>query len=170
MISVDYARTMARYNAWQNGWIAEAVTTMDEAEVRKDRGAFFGSIFGTLNHLLWGDLAWLSRLSGSPPPPPPQTVGGTRELCATVAAWVADRVRTDGKIAVWADQLRPVHLRGQLTWLSGPDRSEITRPMAICVVGMFNHQIHHRGQVHAMLTAAGVKTADTDLPFMPDTA
>ncbi|MBM7067882.1 DinB family protein [Actibacterium sp. 188UL27-1] len=161
---------MARYNAWQNGWVAKAVQSMKPADVTKDRGAFFGSIFGTLNHLLWGDQMWLSRLADMPPPAGKITTAqDTAKHCKTVAQWAADRSRTDGQIRVWADGLRPIHLRGDLTWHSAVVDGPISQSMTMCIVTMFNHQIHHRGQVHAMLTAAGVKTADTDLPFMPDT-
>ena len=59
-------------------------------------------------------------------------------------------------------------LAGDLTWYSGFMKADMTRPKAACVLQLFNHQTHHRGQVHAMLTAAGTKPEDTDIPFMPD--
>ena len=168
MISVEFVRTMARYNRWQNACVIAAAETLDEDALRVARGAFFGSILGTLNHLLWGDRVWMSRLSDWSVPP-----GGIKEsaeLYPTFAAWRADRDRADGRIVVWADALRPAQLRGALTWYSGAVGREVEKPVAVCVAHMFNHQTHHRGQVHAMLTAAGAKTADSDLVFMPETA
>jgi len=68
LITPDYCRTMARYNAWQNNGIRKIVDVMDEDALRLDRGAFFGSILGTLNHLLWGDQLWMSRFDGGDGP------------------------------------------------------------------------------------------------------
>lgn len=166
MISVDYARTMARYNCWQNKAVIAAAETLDDAALRLDRGAFFGSILATLNHLLWADRLWMARLDGWKRPE-----GGIAEspdLYPTLAAWKADRMRVDQKLVLWARGLRPAQLRGTMTWNSGSLGREFSKPIETCVLHMFNHQTHHRGQVHAMLTAAGVKTAGTDLVFMPD--
>ncbi len=58
MITPAYAKEMARYNAWQNRQLSNVVQTLDEASLTQDRGAFFGSILGTLNHLLWCDQLW----------------------------------------------------------------------------------------------------------------
>ncbi|MFV0359117.1 DinB family protein [Tropicimonas sp.] len=168
MISVEYVRLMARYNRWQNGAVAAAAETLDDDALFTDRGAFFGSIMGTLNHLLWGDRVWMSRLAGWDRPG--CGIAGSAELYPTLAAWKADRLRTDGHLVLWAGRMKPSALRGDLSWFSGSTGRTITRPVATCVAHMFNHQTHHRGQIHAMLTAAGAGTADTDLVFMPDEA
>ena len=70
MISPAWCVLMARYNIWQNRSIYGAADGLDEAAREADRGAFFGSIRGTLSHLLWGDLAWMSRFEGVAPPEP----------------------------------------------------------------------------------------------------
>ncbi len=168
MISTDYVATMARYNAWQNRSIAAAIETMDAAELRAARGAFFGSILGTLNHVLWADRMWMSRLAGWRRPE--AGLAQSAELAPTLAAWKAERQRVDGRLIVWADEVRPARLRGDLTWHSAATGQEMTRPMALCVVHLFNHQAHHRGQVHAMLTAAGRDPGVTDLALAPDDA
>ncbi|RYH10280.1 DinB family protein [Tropicimonas sp. IMCC6043] len=165
MISVDYVRLMARYNKWQNEAVIAAAETLDDAALRLDRGAFFGSILGTLNHLLWADRIWMARLG--PYDRPEITLAESPTYCPTFAAWKADRLRTDGGIDLWAKRLRPINLRGDLRYHSGAAGREFTRPVATCVAHMFNHQAHHRGQVHAMLTAAGATPAATDLTFMP---
>jgi uncharacterized damage-inducible protein DinB len=165
MISTEFAATMARYNAWQNRSLVTVLDGMDEAELRKGRGAFFGSILATLNHVLWADRMWMSRFAGWRRPE-----GGLAEsvaLAPTYAAWRAERERVDGRLVAWADALRPAHLRGDLTWVSGATGAEVTRPVALCVVHLFNHQAHHRGQVHAMLTAAGHDPGVTDLALAP---
>ena len=63
MITSDYARLMARYNRWRNGAIFAEAGTLSEAERARDRGGFFGSIQGTLNHVLWADRLWLHRFA-----------------------------------------------------------------------------------------------------------
>jgi uncharacterized damage-inducible protein DinB len=165
MISTDYVATMARYNAWQNRNLVAVLDTMTEDELRAGRGAFFGSILATLNHVLWGDRTWMARLDGWTPPG-----GGIAESVAhapTYAAWRAERERVDGRLIHWADHLRPARLRGDLRWYSGAIGAEVTKPVALCVVHLFNHQTHHRGQVHAMLTAAGHDPGTTDLALAP---
>jgi len=68
MIDTAFVATMARYNAWQNGSLIAAASALDEAARRADRGAYFASIHGTFNHLLWADEMWLSRFTGSARP------------------------------------------------------------------------------------------------------
>ncbi|MBT4428135.1 MAG: damage-inducible protein DinB, partial [Rhodospirillaceae bacterium] len=65
MISPDYVRTMATYNRWQNGSLYDAANTLSDDERKQARGAFFGSIHATLNHILWGDQIWMSRFTGA---------------------------------------------------------------------------------------------------------
>lgn len=165
MISVEYVQTMARYNAWQNRHVIAACESLPWEELLRDRDAYFGSILGTLNHLLWADRVWMARFDGWTRPD--CTLADSVSLYPTFAAWKADRMRADGRIVLWADRLRPSALRGAATWTSAAAGREVTQPVALCVVHMFNHQTHHRGQVHAMLTAAGARTEDTDLVFMP---
>lgn len=167
MITAAYVGTMAGYNAWQNGLVYGAAGTLDETARRAERGAFFGSIHGTLCHLLWGDQLWLHRFAGTPPPAV-RDIGGSVALCATWDELCAERRRFDGVIRDWAAGLDPAWLEGELCWHSGAIGREVTRPRALLVVHLFNHQTHHRGQVHAMLTAAGANTGPTDLAFMPD--
>ncbi|PIE13786.1 MAG: damage-inducible protein DinB [Rhodobacterales bacterium] len=165
MIGPEYCLTMARYNAWQNKQVQKSLRGMESAALTEDRGAFFGSILGTLNHLLWGDALWMSRFDGG------EAFGGgiphSTELTQTAHDWAVERFRLDSRIILWAEQLTSVALSGNLTWYSGAIEQDVTRPLVTCVVHMFNHQTHHRGQVHAMLTAAGVSAPVTDLPFMP---
>ena len=100
MISAAYCRMMARYNAWQNGQVKAAAERLTEADLHADRGAFFGSIMGTLNHLLWGDLLWMSRFDGGAAPT--ESLEASAGFCPTLAAWGAERFRADGRIRQWA--------------------------------------------------------------------
>ena len=68
----------------------------------------------------------------------------------------------------WGEGLSQEDVDGDLEWYSGTFKRGMTSPRGICIMQVFNHQTHHRGQVHAMLTAAGASPEDTDIPFMPD--
>jgi len=159
---------MARYNAWQNNGLRDVIPAMDDAALYLDRGAFFGSIMRTLNHLMWGDMLWISRFDGGAAPDLTGQEG--LEMTPTPAVWAADRFRLDARITLWAQSVSAIDLTGDLTWYSGMVGRELTRPRAVCVMQLFNHQTHHRGQVHAMLTAAGQTLPDTDIPFIPEDA
>lgn len=167
MIEAGYVRTMARYNAWQNRQLTDALKTVDDAVLREDRGAFFGSIMNTLNHVLWADTMWMSRFH--PPVSPPVKDVDHLNFTPTFAVWSAERFRMDGAIRMWADTLRSLDMKRQLSWYSGMLQAEYKKPLELCVVGFFNHQTHHRGQVHAMMTAAGVQAPVSDLAFMSET-
>jgi uncharacterized damage-inducible protein DinB len=156
---------MARYNRWQNENLYGAADALSDAERQRTRGAFFGSIHATLNHLLWGDRIWMSRLAGTPRPE-----GGIPQSVSLYADWndlKRERAAFDTVIVDWADQLEDASLAGELTWFSGAIKAEVRKPKWLLVTHMFNHQTHHRGQVHCMLTQAGSKPGDTDLPFTP---
>lgn len=166
MIDAGYCVQMARYNAWQNKQLKQAMGQLDPKDLTRDRGAFFGSILATANHLLWGDLLWMSRFDGGIAPEGDIPTGVT--LCATLPAWELARFRADSRILTWAEALHSVDLTGELTWYSGALGCEVSRSRSLCIVHMFNHQTHHRGQIHAMLTAAGSKAPVSDLAFMPE--
>lgn len=166
MISVDHVRTMARYNAWQNCSLYAAADSLSEAERLKERGAFFGNIHCTLSHLVWGDRQWMSRFAPSQVEKPPtlvRTGGGNYPDWADLKQ---QRTAFDTVLTGWADAMDPSWLYGDLTWYSGIVKAEVTKPRWVLVTHMYNHQAHHRGQVHAMLTAAGAKPDDTDLMLM----
>lgn len=164
MITPQYAVTMAKYNSWQNRQLLDVVEVMDEAALTKDRGAFFGSILGTLNHLLWADLLWLSRFDQELRKPE----GADVTFCADGGAWRDARVSCDATIKTWAQGLDQAQMDRDLTWFSGILKREVKTPMRDCIMHFFNHQTHHRGQVHAMLTAVGQTAPVTDLIFMPE--
>lgn len=165
MITPGYCQTMARYNAWQNQALFQAAATLDPAARQADRGAFFGSIEATLSHLMWADLVWMARLEGGDGP------GGSIAQSTAMFDWpalMAERPRLDARIAAWAWSVGPDDLASDIEWHSFALGGRLRKPYAICVMHLFTHQTHHRGQVHAMLTAAGARPCDTDLPFMPD--
>jgi uncharacterized damage-inducible protein DinB len=167
MIDVAYVQRMARYNRWQNANLYGAADALPDEERRRERGAFFGSIHKTLSHLLWGDQIWMSRFS--PDVPKPQA--GIPESVSLFPDWDGlkrERVAFDDTMIAWADTLDAPALAGDLTWYSGAAKRDLTRPRWILLTHLFNHQAHHRGQVHCMLTQAGAKPYVTDLPLTPE--
>jgi len=160
MITPAYVKAMTAYNAEMNRRLYAAAARLSDAERRAERGAFFGSIHGTLNHLLWADRMWMSRFDNWDKPAVP--LAGSPSLMETFGALRPARIETDARLVGWAADVEQAWLDGRLTWFSGALGREVNRSTATLVVHLFNHQTHHRGQAHAMLTAAGQQTGDTD--------
>ena len=161
MITPAYIRTMAAYNAEMNRRLYAAANRLSDAERRRNRGAFWHSLHGTLVHTLWGDGQWMSRFDNWQRPQTPikqsdHFLEDWAELCRA-------RVTADADISRWADQVDDAWLDQDLTWFSGAAQREISAPKRLLVTHFFNHQTHHRGQAHALITAAGETTEDTDL-------
>jgi len=161
MITPTYLRTMAEYNAEMNRRLYAAAGRLSDAERRAPRGAFWGSIHGTLNHLLWGDQQWMSRFDNWPKPT--IAIKQSNQVFDDFAALADERVKADAAISRWAGKVDDAWLDADMVWFSGAANREIRAPKRLLAAHMFNHQTHHRGQVHAMLTAAGQQTGDTDL-------
>jgi uncharacterized damage-inducible protein DinB len=165
MITPAYVRKMAAYNRWQNQNLYGTAGKLSEEQRKQQRGAFFGSIAGTLSHLLWADQIWMSRFAGTPRP----KAAGIPDSPAMVERWEdleRERAAFDEIIVGWAEKLDPQWLESDLTWYSGAAKRDVTKPKALLVAHFFNHQTHHRGQVHCMLTQCGVKPGDTDLSLL----
>jgi uncharacterized damage-inducible protein DinB len=166
MIGRAYVQRMARYNRWQNENLYGVADRLPDEERRRERGAFFGSIHKTLSHLLWGDRIWMSRFTNLPRPP-----GGIPDSVSLYSNWEdlkIARAGFDQTILDWADTIDPAWLAADHIYYSGATKREVTKPRWLLVTHMFNHQTHHRGQVHCLLTQAGGRPHDTDLPFMPE--
>jgi uncharacterized damage-inducible protein DinB len=170
MIEPGYVRVMARYNAWQNRQLSDALDGVPRAVLRADHGAFFGSILGTLNHVLWADRMWMSRFAPDLQAKPEGGIEASTDLCPAFGVWDAERFATDGVIEGWTKAVQAVDLARDLTWYSGASGAEVTRPLSNCAVHMFNHQTHHRGQVHAMLTKSRIEAPVSDLFLLPEDA
>jgi uncharacterized damage-inducible protein DinB len=166
MIDRAYVQRMARYNRWQNENLYGVADRLSVEERRRERGAFFGSIEKTLSHLLWGDRIWMHRFADTPKPQ-----GGIAESVSLYDDWEtlkSARAAFDRVIIDWAETVEPQWLAADQTYFSGAIGREVKKPRWVLVTHMFNHQTHHRGQVHCMLTQAGGKPSDTDLPFLQD--
>lgn len=165
MIGVAYVQRLARYNRWQNESLFGCADRLTDEARRRECGAFFGSIHKTLSHLLWADRTWMSRFGvGSPPEAP------FAESTIFKADWPAlrrERAETDAAMIGWADGLDDAWLAGDLAYVSQSTGRGFSGPRWEYVAHFFNHQTHHRGQVHCLLTQVGQKPDDTDLMLMP---
>lgn len=164
MITADYCRLMARYNSWQNMSLVTAADGLTDADRWLDRGAFFGSIAATLNHVYWDDALWLQRFAGNERPEDTHSLSLERP-----ADWMDFkrlRAQRNAEIEDWAAGLADADLGGTVAWYPAGGSTRIEKPRAMCAIHLFNHQTHHRGQVHAMLTAADAEPEPTDLPML----
>jgi uncharacterized damage-inducible protein DinB len=156
MIMPAYIRTMAEYNAEMNRRLYGASARLSDAERREPRGAFWGTIHGTLTHILWGDRQWMSRFDNWPRPTTP--IKESAQMIDDFAVLTTEREKADADISRWAFQVDDAWLAEDLTWFSGAANREVRAPLRLLVTHFFNHQTHHRGQVHAMLTAPATPT------------
>jgi len=166
MIDRAYVQRMARYNRWQNENLYGAAERLSPEERQCERGAFFGSIHGTFSHLLWGDRMWMSRFTDLPKPD--VGIPGSVTLYPDWGKLKIERTSFDRTIVDWADTVDDDWLAADQAFFSVATQREWTRPRWMLVTHMFNHQTHHRGQVHCMLTQAGGRPSDTDLTVMPE--
>lgn len=162
MVTAEYCVTLARYNEWMNSRLYALCATLPDDELRADRGAFFGSIYATLNHIAYADLAFLSRFTGEPPVVP--ELGA--DLFGSFAALRSQREALDARLLAWTAALTSEGLGESLTYTSKVDGVTRTRPRWLLLAHLFNHQTHHRGQVTTLLAQQGLDMGSTDLPFM----
>ncbi len=127
MITPSYVRTMAAYNSEMNRRLYAAASRLSDDERRRDRGAFWHSLHGTLVHILWGDGQWMSRFDGWERPQTP-----IKESDHMLAGWDelhAARVEADRKIDAWAGKVDQAYLDRDMTWFSGAAQREVTAPI-----------------------------------------
>lgn len=165
MISAEYFRLMSRYNTWQNTSLVTAADGLTKVARHKDRGAFFQSIAATLNHLYWADALILLRLKGSERPE--ENIKHSLTRPSDWSDFKALRSKRDEEIEEWAARLVDADLDGMVVWYPGDGSIRIEKPKTLCAAELFNHQTHHRGQLHAMLTAAGAEPELTNLSMLP---
>ncbi len=158
----DYFQSLARYNRWANARLYDAVAALPTEEHAKPRpGAYFGSLLGTLNHILIGDRLWLQRFEGEGPVPKSldewafETLDSLREA----------REAEDARLLAFTEGLTEEVLAGSLSYRTMVSPDDVTTPFALTLGHVFNHQTHHRGQAHALVKEAGAEPPPLDLVF-----
>jgi uncharacterized damage-inducible protein DinB len=163
VIDVDYCRLMARYSRWMNERMYAAAGQVPDAERRADRGAFFGSMHRTLNHILWGDRVWLARFGGATFAVPAYGA----DMHDDFATLQRERDAADTAILDWAGSLAPSWLEGTLDYRAASDGRRRVVAAWVAVTHLFHHATHHRAQVLTLLTQAGHDVGATDLLALP---
>ena len=157
---LPHFRTLAAYNRWSNVRLYDACTGLSDAARKQDRGAYFGSIHNTLNHILVGDRAWLDRVEGIDTGPVTLDAVLFDNFDALRQARAAEDDRID-RVLMGLDETR---MAGDLSYRNVAGESHRT-PLRLVLTHLFNHQTHHRGQVHGMLSQAGASPPELDLIY-----
>lgn len=165
MLPQAFFITMARYNRWMNKNIYDCCAALDDNALRLDRGAFFKSIYGTLNHILLGDRLWLGRFMNRPYE---IAAGLDTELYSDFGELRVQREETDAEILTFVYGLNDERINSDLHYTTFVNPHPRNTPMSHALMHFFNHQTHHRGQITTMLFQAGVDPGVTDLLYLPD--
>jgi uncharacterized damage-inducible protein DinB len=170
MDALKHIRLMAQYNQWMNARLYDAAARLSNEQLMQDRGAFFGSLLGTLNHLVVTDIIWLKRLATHPTGhsslDPVRRAERPASLDHTLhhdlPALSAQRGSLDAIISAWTAELSAADLDHVLEYrnMSGTPRHKLFGSL---VLHLFNHQTHHRGQATTLLYQAGIDVGVTDL-------
>ncbi len=171
----EHIALMANYNQWMNRKLYDAALTLTDAELARDRRAFFGSILGTLNHLALGDTVWLKRFAQHPAGyaalAPLNAVSAPADLkqlaFADIRALAAHRSWLDQLIVDWSHTVQEIDLDHRLHY-SNMRGVSADKNFFSLLVHFFNHQTHHRGQATTLLTQAGLDVGTTDLLALID--
>ncbi|MFK5947259.1 MAG: DinB family protein [Methylococcales bacterium] len=152
-----------KYNKWMNEHFYMLCDKISDEERKRDAGAFFKSIHGTLNHILLGDRLWMSRFQN--------TVFNIKsldqELYSDYDELKKQRVITDSEISNYIDGLTEEQLGRSITFVSKVKQAEHTYILRDCILHLFQHQIHHRGQVSTLISQLGIDIGITDMMWMP---
>ena len=156
-------RTLSAYNHWMNSRLYESCSQLGDERLKRDVGAYFKSIHGTLNHLLLADQIWMGRFTGAPI----AVSSLNAELYADFAELRDAREREDNRLEAWVRELTEEQLSGHLSYVSQVTPQPRRYPLWLAVTHFFNHQTHHRGQVTTMLSQFGIDPGVMDLIWMP---
>jgi uncharacterized damage-inducible protein DinB len=146
---ISHYQMFAGYNAWCNERLYDAAATLSDADYRADRGAFFKSLHGTLNHLLVGDRIWMTRFTGKGELPKSLNTILYDDLAALRAARRAEDVSISGYLKGLSED----DLKGTIRYRTFMNPATIEQQIAPALDHFFNHQTHHRGQAHALLSS-----------------
>jgi len=156
---LEHFQMSAAYNAWANEAVYDAAAPLSDADYRADKGAFFGSLHRTLNHLLVTDRIWMKRMTGTGEAP--ATLDAI--LFEDFASLQAARVAQDAHISAWIGTLTDTALAATFTYTPVSTPQPVTQRLAPVLAHLFNHQTHHRGQCHTILTALGRPSVTLDM-------
>lgn len=175
MECTNHIRLMASYNKWMNVKLYDAAAKLSAEELAADKGAFFGSLLGTLNHIINGDTIWLRRFATHPANYAalepirrlPQPTGLAQVQFTEFAGLLARRQLIDDVVLQWASEIQAADLDHVLHYVNS--RGDVgDKHFFSLVMHFFNHQTHHRGQCTTLLSQASIDIGSTDLLMLID--
>lgn len=167
---------LAAYNQSMNLKVYAAAGRLNETDLMKDRGAFFGSIVGTLNHIVVADTIWLKRFASHPSCSVslrevagiPNPTALDQMIFDDFASLTEHRYWLDRQIVDWTGALTECDLDSVISY-SRLKGAAVNKRFSYLILHFFNHQTHHRGQVSTLLSQAGGDVGVTDLlPLIPE--
>ena len=164
MTTIANFQLLANFNTWANTKIFSACKELDDTEYKKGRGAFFFSIHGTLNHLLVVDKAYISRIEGKDH----DLKSLDQILYENLFQLEEARIKEDKRLVDLINNLSEESIHKEITY-NGFETGKNTHTINTILITMFNHQTHHRGQIHNMLSQAGIKPPQIDIPDFIET-
>ena len=176
MSLLEHIRLLSHYNQWMNRKLYATAARLSEDTLREDKKAFFGSVLGTLNHLMIGDIIWLQRFATHPANhgaleavaglKPPKSLD--QILYPEFKALTREREKLDDIIIDWCSELTETDLRHKLHYHNMKGQPAV-KELGSLVLHLFNHQTHHRGQATTLLSQEGLDVGVTDLlALIPD--
>ena len=170
MSAIAHFKLLARYNQQMNESLFEAASQLSHEQLQQDRGAFFGSIIGTMNHIMVGDIIWLQRFAEHPDKFSALESVRSRSRPASLDAivhteiesWMIERRKLDNAIVDFSNQLTDTAIEIPLCY-SNMAGVESCKNFGQLIQHLFNHQTHHRGQASTLLSQAGIDIGTTDL-------
>jgi len=157
----QHFQMMAAYNRWANRTLYGAAAELSGEEFARDVGVFFKSMMGTLNHILVADRIWMRRFTGEGDAP----ASLDAILYSAFPALRLARDAEDKRIMEWVDTLTEDALHGRFTYMSISNPTVVSQRIAPALTHFFNHQAHHRGQAHAILSLLGKNPPSLDLSY-----
>ena len=159
MTTITNFQLLANFNTWANMKILFSCKKLDDTEYKKDRKAFFSSIHGTLNHLLVVDRAYISRIEGKNH----DLKSLDQILYENLFQLEEARIKEDKRLVDLVNNLSKKSIHREITY-QGFDTGKQTYTINLILITLFNHQTHHRGQIHNMLSQADIKPPQIDIP------
>ncbi len=176
MAALEYLKLMAEYNQWMNDNIYRAAHHLDEHELSNDKGAYFKSIIGTLNHIMVGDIIWFQRVANGfrnnksldfiRSLSKPNTLDEI--IFDSIEELTNQRKKIDMSIIAFVDELNGSDLEKPLAF-QNMKGIPLVKNTGLLMLHIFNHQTHHRGQISTLFSQLGIDIGVTDLLYkIPD--
>ena len=163
MTTVQIFKVQAQYNRWMNEHFYGLCDTISDEKRKRDMGAFFNSVHGTLNHLLLGDKIWMSRFLQTSF----EIESLDQELYSDYGELKKERKIVDKEIFDYINSLNEKVIEGLISFTSHVQKARRKFVLRDCLLHFFHHQTHHRGQLSTLISQLGIDIGVTDLMWMP---